>query len=71
MSNDKKYRYELCCEEWSEEGISCPCYGLVCEEVTIHYISTDREFVEQLASELNRINADPETAKEIVEDKLP
>ena len=66
----KEYRYKICCEEWTEDGESCPCYGLVCEDVTIHYISPDKEFVEQLATELNEINADPEKAKEILADRL-
>ena len=41
----KNQKYTICCEEWTDEGVTCPCYGLVCEDVRIHYISPDRDFV--------------------------
>ena len=69
MSEKKKY--EIFCEEWNEEGTACPCYGLVCEDLTIHYVSTDKDFVEKIASVLNDLDVDPSRAQTVVEDLLP
>ena len=69
----KNQKYTICCEEWTDEGVTCPCYGLVCEDVKIHYISPDRGFVERLADELNSRDPKPEPdeALAIIEEMLP
>ena len=67
----KNQKYQIICEEWNEEGVSCPCYGLVCEDLQIHYVSTDKDFVEKIASVLNDLDVDPDRAQTIVEDLLP
>ena len=67
----KKLLYVVVCEEWNDEGIVCPCYGLVCGEFRIHYISTDRVFVEKLAALLNLLQPDPARVPDIIEPLLP
>ncbi|MBP5749646.1 MAG: hypothetical protein J6X24_02540 [Firmicutes bacterium] len=69
MKKDQTYR--IICEEWNEEGVTCPCYGLVCEDLQIHYVSPDRELVERIADALNDGQTDPERALEVVESMLP
>ncbi len=63
--------YRICIEVWNEDGCSCPCYGLKRGAFVIRFISTDRHFVGQLAALLNRLQADPERALEIIELLLP
>ncbi|MBR5981587.1 MAG: hypothetical protein IK035_06215 [Firmicutes bacterium] len=67
----KNQKYRIICEEWNEEGTVCPCYGLVCEDLQIHYVSTDKAFVEKIADVLNDLDVDPQRAQSIVEDLLP
>ncbi|MBR5642109.1 MAG: hypothetical protein IKW92_08275 [Firmicutes bacterium] len=66
-----KRRYCVCCEIWDEESICCPCYGLECDGFVIHFISTDRVFVEMVASILNRLGTEPHRAPDIIEQLLP
>ena len=63
--------YAVICEEWTEEDSRCPCYGLRYGTFTIHFISTDRRFVEHLAAILNRLQAGPEQALDMIEHLLP
>ena len=71
MMMKKTIRYDIYCEEWREEDTVLPCYGLVCGGYRIRFISTDRPFVAQVASLLNRLQATPEKALEIIEQLLP
>ena len=68
---EKNQKYQVICETWAEEGEECPCYGLVCEDLQIHYVSTDRSFVEGIADKLNREDVDPKQAPDVVESMLP
>ncbi len=66
-----KHKYRICIETWNDDGCCCPCYGLKCGAFVIRFISTDRRFVELLAVFLNRLEADPERALDIIELMLP
>ena len=68
---EKEKRYQVCWDIWSEDGCCCPCYGLKRGEFRIRFISTDRAFVAQTASLLNRLQAEPEKALDIIEQLLP
>ena len=67
----EKKKYQVICETWTEDGEECPCYGLVCEDLQIHYVSTDRSFVEGIADTLNGEEVEPENALDRIESLLP
>ena len=53
-----------------EEG-SCLCYGIRREDDAIRHISTDRVFVEMVTEVVNRLDLDPQRARDLIESLLP
>ena len=69
MNSNRMYR--ICMEVWEEEGEACPCYGLVCGERVIRFISPDRRLVERMAEVLNAQQPHESRVLDIVEQMLP
>ena len=69
MKNVKKYT--IVSEVFVCEEGPCLCYGIRREDDAIRHISTDRVFVEMVTEVVNRLDLDPQRARDLIESLLP
>ena len=67
----KKRCYQVICETMVCEEGTYRSYGMLTRSGTIHDISTDKNFVEEMAAMFNRIDVDPARIGDIIEHMLP
>ncbi len=65
------HRYQVICETRVCEEIPYRAYGMMTRSGPIHDISTDKNFVEEMAAMFNRMNVDPGRIGDIIEHMLP
>ena len=63
--------YRVICETMVCEEGPYRSYGMLTRSGTIHDISTDKNFVEEMAAMFNRIDVDPARIGDIIEHMLP
>jgi len=69
MKNEKKYA--IVSELFICEEEPCICYGMQHDGDAIRHISTDRLFVELITELVNRLELDPQRARDLIEALLP